>query len=503
MQISEFISKYKNHPVLFIGTGFSLRYIKNSYTWDGLLRSIAEKLKGTSEFYLDIKSNYEEDGDYIYCKIAEAIEKEFTSCLMNDRDGPLKEINDKFYALMDSGKKISRLKLYISEILSKIEPRPEMEAEIIALKKTRKNIGSIITTNYDNFAESIFEFNPLIGNDILLSNPYGSVYKVHGCIKHPDKIIITSKDYEKFSAQYELIRAQLLSLFIHNPIIFIGYSITDANIKDILKTIFTYVEPNSEIAEKIRSNFLLVEYSAGSANSEISDHDINLEGHANIIRINKIKTDDFLSIYNSISELKLPVSAMDIRKVQSIVKEIYSGGSIQVKITDDMDSLKNSEKILAIGSNRNITYEYQTSSEMTRNYYSIIEEENTQLISLIDKFKIPKNIFFPIFGFSEVNKNLDKSSALKTQQLELLKKTKNETKASAKNNHKTILEIQSDNRIPMGGKIPAIIYGALSRNIAPDDIKAFYKNEREKNTTLHRKLICAYDVIKYSDANFE
>lgn len=39
----------------------------------------------------------------------------------------------------------------------------------------------------------MFSFNPLIGNDILLSNPYGSVYKIHGCISAPDKIIITEK----------------------------------------------------------------------------------------------------------------------------------------------------------------------------------------------------------------------------------------------------------------------------------------------------------------------
>ena len=41
------------------------------------------------------------------------------------------------------------------------------------------------------------------------------------------------------------------------------------NIKDILKTIFTYVEPNTEQAELIRRNFLLVEYDKGSNNVEI------------------------------------------------------------------------------------------------------------------------------------------------------------------------------------------------------------------------------------------
>ncbi len=49
------------------------------------------------------------------------------------------------------------------------------------------------------------------------------------------------EDYDYFDNKYELIRAQLLSLFIHNPVIFIGYSISDRNIQQILKTIFSYV----------------------------------------------------------------------------------------------------------------------------------------------------------------------------------------------------------------------------------------------------------------------
>lgn len=242
-------------------------------------------------------------------------------------------------------------------------------------KILEKNIGSIITTNYDGLIESIFEFSPLIGNDILLSNPYGSVYKIHGCVSDPLRVIITSEDYDNFSNKYELIRAQLLSIFIHNPIIFFGYNIGDNNIKELLKTIFTYIEPNSETAKQIRNNFLLVEYEEGSQSQEIGEHDIDLEGFATTIRINKIKTDDFSSIYKALGNLLLPISAMDIRKVQSIVKEIYAGGNIKVKITQDLDSLDNSDRILAIGSSRTIKYQYLTSNETMANYFVVIAEK--------------------------------------------------------------------------------------------------------------------------------
>lgn len=36
MHIGDFIKNFTNHPVLFVGTGLSLRYLENSFTWDGL-----------------------------------------------------------------------------------------------------------------------------------------------------------------------------------------------------------------------------------------------------------------------------------------------------------------------------------------------------------------------------------------------------------------------------------------------------------------------------------
>ncbi|EGK2641169.1 SIR2 family protein, partial [Listeria monocytogenes] len=269
-------------------------------------------------------------------------------------------------------------KIYISKLQDDLSIKKDKQAEITALKKVRKNIGSTITTNYDELIEDLFEFSPLVGNDILLSNPYGSVYKIHGCVTNPDKIIITNEDYTLFDKKYELIRAQLLSLFIHNPIIFIGYNIGDDNIRKLLKTVFTYVPPNSEVAQKIKSNFLVVEYDKGSTNLEVHDYDIVLEDMVTI-RVNKIKTDNFIEIYNSIASIQLPVSAMDIRKVQSVVKDIYEGGNIQVSIVDDVNKLKNDEKVLAIGSINRISYDFQTAGELMENYFKIIEEDNFQL----------------------------------------------------------------------------------------------------------------------------
>ena len=492
MHISDFIKQFRNHPVLFVGTGMSLRYLENSYSWDELLKKICFELKGNNEYYYDIKSNHCNDGHYRYDEIASDIEKEFNSNLVADRNGKFKEINDLFYNNMENGISISRFKLYISKLFSELNYKNN--PELVELKKTKKNLSSIITTNYDCMLEDIFGFKPLIGNDILLSNSYGALYKIHGSVDEPDKIIITHDDYEKFNQKYELIRAQLLSLFIHN-----GYNIGDNNIKQILKTIFAYVDPASDAAEKVRSQFLLVEYEKGSNNMEVTEHDIDVEGFSTI-RINRIKTDNYTAIYRELSGLQLPVSAMDIRKVQNVVKEIYAGGTIKVRITNDLDELDNSDKVLVIGSQKSITYSYQTAPEMMKNYFDIIEEENNQVLELVDKIMIQSTQYFPIYGFSLIDPNIKRSEQLKKQQKEKLKTIYELVKKRYNVTENSLDAILQNESYAMTYKNEVIAYALMEQKVSPEEVEPYLKEMSGVggNTTDYRRLLCAYDYVKYS-----
>ena len=500
MDINEFCSQYKTHPVLFVGTGISMRYYRNSLSWEELLKEIVVDYCGSEEHYYDIKAQCQILGGrgYDYPKLGGIVEAEFNELSSKDRNGKFKEINDSFYQLMREGAQISRFKILISTIFSKLEFKEGVEEELAELKKARKNVGSVITTNYDDLIEKVFEFNPLIGNDILLSNPYGSVYKIHGCIKHPGHIIITDKDYETFESRYELIRAQLLSIFIHNPIIFLGYNMGDDNIKKILKTIFAYVVPNTELAEQIKKNFLLVEYSPGSDNINIQEHDIDIGGITGTIRINKLKTDNFTALYRAIAGLNLPISAMDVRKVQTIVKEIYAGGSIKVEITEDIDKLKNSDRILAIGSSKTITYQYLTLNEMAQNYFDIIDESNSALIATINKQKIASNQYFPVFGFSLINENINNIGQMKDLQRTNLAKYFTGMGTKRANTHTTVDDVLSDEAIAPSYKYQAIMYAVNRTQIPLEDFEhylRFYPDKKDSSD--YRRLLCLYDLMKY------
>ena len=202
MDIKEYLSTYKVHPVIFVGTGLSLRYYEDSYTWEALLSKIVEESMGSREAFLDLKSQCMSNRDIDYPKLGTLVEKRFNEIAMRDRNGKFRDVNDEYYRYMEEGLNISRFKLYVAKLFSSLHLRTEKLGEIEKLKKARKNISSVITTNYDKLIENELGFSPLIGNNILLSNPYGSVYKIHGSVDAPADIVITKEDYETFDERY-------------------------------------------------------------------------------------------------------------------------------------------------------------------------------------------------------------------------------------------------------------------------------------------------------------
>lgn len=93
MDIKDFVSNYHTHPVLFVGTGMSMRYLQKSYSWKSLLEQITVDLTGNDEQFLNIDSRFNGDCS----KMASEIEKIFNQKLEEDRNGKFKNINDIFF----------------------------------------------------------------------------------------------------------------------------------------------------------------------------------------------------------------------------------------------------------------------------------------------------------------------------------------------------------------------------------------------------------------------
>lgn len=103
-------------------------------------------------------------------------------------------------------------------------------------------MSAIITTNYDTFLENevvlISDFQVYVRQHELFSaDSYNiaEIYKIHGSVTDAESIIITEDDYNHFKDSRKLIIAKMLTLFAESPIIFMGYSMTDEDVRNIIE----------------------------------------------------------------------------------------------------------------------------------------------------------------------------------------------------------------------------------------------------------------------------
>lgn len=108
----------------------------------------------------------------------------------------------------------------------------------------------IFTTNYDTLLESSFDNNDVhvVRNDAdcaYLTKPF-SVFKIHGDFTAPDSVVITTSDYKEFftSNKNPIMWNMVTNEFATKNMLFIGYSLEDENILDIIKKVSTAQKNN-------------------------------------------------------------------------------------------------------------------------------------------------------------------------------------------------------------------------------------------------------------------
>lgn len=181
-------------PFLFVGSGFSRRYL-GLEDWNGLLSKFC--LMGKPFAY------YLSSADGNTPTAAKLLAQDFNSYWWNapeyadSRTLNAEKIVDSTSALRIE---ISRYLAAFGEGNAKTSPYPEEVSLLSTL-----NVDGIITTNWDPFLEQLFpEYRKYIGqSELLFSNPQqiGEIYKIHGCITKPSSLTLTSDDYAEFSSE--------------------------------------------------------------------------------------------------------------------------------------------------------------------------------------------------------------------------------------------------------------------------------------------------------------
>ena len=244
------IIKNNHYPIIFIGSGISKRYLTDFPTWQDLLEDYWKKLfdEDIYSYFRNVteenKDKPKETQDFLAnVKAADKVENEFNNRFFNGA------LHLKGLSIKDAQKnRISPFKYDLSNKFSKYRLKNDINSEEFDLfKKILQKSKMIITTNYDSFLEdTLIKYskqkpNIYVGQKGLFDQQIGwsELYKIHGSVGLPESIVINSNDYENFDKNSILISAKILSSMIDTPIIFLGYSLSDRNIRNLLKNFST------------------------------------------------------------------------------------------------------------------------------------------------------------------------------------------------------------------------------------------------------------------------
>ena len=133
------------------------------------------------------------------------------------------------------------------------------------------------------------------------------------------------------------------------------------------------------------------------------------------------------------------------------------------------------------------------------NYFQIIEEENYQLISLINKQRIQRMQFFPVYGFSTICKDIENIDKLKKQQIDRVNSIIEKAPTKCKGTHNKPDCVLQDPTISSSHKVVEIVSSIINRTMDLTGVERFLCSYSDKNSTNYKKILCAYDLRRYSN----
>ena len=356
-------------PFLFIGSGFSRRYL-NLEDWNSLLRKFSNGMKPYE--YYTATSN----GDLP--TVASLIAEDFHDFWWSSQSyEPSRERNKN-----KSRDKTSALRIEICNHLNSIASvgftNTAFSDEVAALSKL--NVDGIITTNWDQFLEKLFpDYRVYVGqSELLFSHPQsiGEIYKIHGSVTRPHSLVLTRQDYDVFESKNPYLAAKLITLFVEHPIVFIGYSLSDQNISALLKNIVSCL--GGDNIEKLRENLIFVQRAHNEAPS-YNKTILAIDGMQLPITI--VKSDCFLPIYEALDVTKRKIPARVLRfckeQLYELVKSTNPESKLSVVDIDNIEKSNDIEFVVGVGvaneSRSEIGYQGLTAVDLFKDL--ILDEE--------------------------------------------------------------------------------------------------------------------------------
>ncbi|MED2791392.1 MULTISPECIES: SIR2 family protein [Bacillus cereus group] len=518
------------YPIIFIGSGMSKRYLQNYPSWISLLKDFwgsVEPEEGFFEtlnqilFQLKEKQKYEFETDLDYdtnIEISTLIERRFTEKFSRS------EIHINGFSAEDAYyTKIPPFKKALSNKFSTYELIPEMQEEIALFGEVLKKSQIILTTNYDTFLEDTIadggkgkESQVYIGQKGLFkqTTDWGEIFKIHGCTSDPESIIISKNDYEQFDKNSVLISAKIISLLLNSPIIFLGYSLTDRNIRNIIKNFSNSLTAREQ--EILKDRIIIVN------RKEDVDDLIEYKSTENGLgcTYTVIETDNYASIYKKLLNINQGVYPSEVRKFHSLIKELIvdrgkKGSLKSVLISpqqiDELGDRINDENLVVALGDSTLIFKLPDLPTYMEDFLFSTGKIHTDVALKFATTQTP-NARLPIFKFlrgvelEQTSLNSDQKQKIRTRirNYGSLRDSIDKINNSHKKSFDSLCKIQEQSFYE-AKEMDVISYNIERLNI--DDIetyiiekfKEYNQQEKVRYSTEFRRLTALFDIKKYKE----
>lgn len=348
------------HPFLFVGSGFTHRYLKTD-DWKGLIEHFAKLAKPDTEFAFQFYRNEVEplsSGEDDLPAITELIAKDYNRRFLSEPE--FDPLRTQYAEQIHAG--VSTLKIGVADRFLTEEANFDNAAhpdEMSALGHARKNIAGIITTNFDRYLEHLFpDHVPYIGQDQLLFNQsygVGEIYKIHGCVSAPSSLVLTQGDYTSYKSRNAYLSAKLMTIFLEHPIIFIGYSLTDKNIRLIFEDIANCLN-ESQLAT-LSERLIFIQRAKEGRPEGISTVRENFENKS--IEFKQVVLPEFSTLFKTIAGLKSSYPPKLLRKLKKDIYDMVLSTEPKERISvidiDENTDLETVEYVMGVGVSKHMS----------------------------------------------------------------------------------------------------------------------------------------------------
>ncbi|OGK05309.1 MAG: hypothetical protein A2W80_16730 [Candidatus Riflebacteria bacterium GWC2_50_8] len=327
-QIEAKLGSFQELPVLFIGSGFSRRYL-GFPDWSSLLEHFARQCNHDNPLaYARYSRQVEIEGskENLLPRIATLIENDFNRQWYETANS--KNLKQNLVQFVKNGG--SPFKWFVADFFKKdkFESQDQLLQDELAIfaRLANRSIASVITTNYDGLIEHyLSDYKKFVGQEeLIFSTVHGvhEIYKIHGCCSQPESIVINENDYIEFGNKKAYLAAKLLTLFVEQPVVFIGYSLQDDNIRNILSEIVNCID-NEKLAI-LKNRLVFIEWNHGhSEKNEISSHTINFS-NTKVLHMTKITVSDYKAVFAGLAKIRSQYDLKILRKLKNDVYEVVT-----------------------------------------------------------------------------------------------------------------------------------------------------------------------------------